>query len=328
MVTLKSVFMSKGSPNILIVEGNAKHRALIEEKFRSTFSNLSLKHAGDIAQATPLLEKHDWDLVIVNWQLADGTALELIQKLAAVRPEAAVAVLTEEAGAIDIDVPAHHGAIEFFMKDRRTLEYFSQRAQRLIEANERLLSLFHQKTNTGSGASDPGKSFQDPLTHVYNRSYFDHTLARELSLANRHRYEFAMLLVDIDGFPQLAAQKGRAFAEDCLKKLASALSRATRSGDIVARYNENAKPASSQEQFVALLHQCRKSDAVRCANRIFKLLKEQSQDKAGQELFTVSIGILHYQGETKTLFPQDLIDDARRALLSAKSLGVSRYAFA
>jgi GGDEF domain-containing protein len=78
---------------------------------------------------------------------------------------------------------------------------------------------------------------------------------------------------------------------------------------------------------VVLLHQCRKADAVRCANRIFKTLKEQMSDPKERELFTVSIGILHYQGESKTLFPEDLIEDARRALVSAKSLGSSRYSF-
>jgi len=302
------------APSLLLVEDNEGHSYLIQEKFRDAFPECRISLARSIRQASKLLPQKPWDLIIVSAQLPDGRAGDFLEQIAATQPFVAVAVLTDgadDAGQIELEAAGHHGAVEILTKDRQTLESFVSRVRRLMSANQRLCRLLHEKSRSGN---EP--SFRDPLTRVYSRAYFDDTLRREVSRANRYQHEMSLLIVDVDGFSELTERRGKNFGERCLKRLASVLVEAVREGDLVARYGDN--------QFVMLLSHCRKSDSLRCARRILK----EVRDKTAPEVFTVSIGSIHYRGDSKVIRPRRLIRLAERALSQAKALGGARYAAA
>lgn len=295
------------SPALLLVESNEGHRFLIEEKFRGAFPDAEIFCASTLREASEMLPSKSWDLVIINWKLPDGMATDFLDRLSAKHPFAAVAILTEETVNPEIEISGHSGAVEFLTKDRPTLNSFVGRVQRLMAASRRMNSLLHEREDLNEGLL-----FRDALTAAYNRAYFEDTLHREVSRANRHEYDLSLVMVDVDGFEDLTKTKGLVFGEQCLKKLASILTQAVRSGDVVARYD--------QEQFVMLLSHCKKSDAVRCARRVLETLKKQS----ASHRFSVSIGLMHYQGASKVTRPQKLVARAHQAVLKARARGGAR----
>jgi two-component system cell cycle response regulator len=296
-----------GSPALLLVEENDGHAYLIEERFRDAFPEAEIVRARNLKEAADALPTKTWDLAIVNETLPDGNAADFVDRLSAVQPFAAVAVLTEETRDIGMEFTGHHGAVEVLTKDRSTLESFVTRIKRLMAASQRISKLLHEGDD---GAL--GMLFRDPLTGVYNRAYFDESLRREVFRCNRYGQDMGILLVDVDGFMGLVKKKGSPAGEKCLKKVASFLTKCVRSGDIVARYGE--------DQFAVLLNHCRKVDTAHCAKRVLQAIREQKASGA----FTVSIGALHHSGNSKIHRPQQLVAQATKALHRAKTQGGGR----
>lgn len=293
---------------LLLVEDNDGHSYLIHEKFRNAFPEAEICRAKNLREALKLLPQQSWDLVITNWVLPDGSGAQILDHLSERQPFAAVAILADDERQVELDATGHHGAVEVLTKDRKTLESFILRVQRLMTASQKINRLLHDKAESGSNSL-----LRDPLTQVYNRAYFDDTLRRDVSRANRYQHEMSLLIVDVDGFRDLVKTKGRNVGERCLKNLAEMLTEAVRSGDVVARYGEN--------QFVMLLTHCRKKDSLRCAERVLKSVRKRTDAEA----FTVSIGVMHYKGSNKTIRPKHMLKLVEEALWTAKQSGGARY---
>lgn len=294
---------------LLVVEDNEQHSFLIENKFREAFPEAEVVTVRSLEEATKALPKNYWDLIIVETRLPDGRGTDLLPRIAAHQPLVAVAVLTEDPAHEEIPESAHHGAVQFLRKDRQTLETFQIHAHRLIAVTRRMQRLLNVQPGTGTSLT-----FRDPVTQVYNRHFFEEALQREAAQSNRYGQEFALLSVDLDDYPNLLQRQGEPEAERCLQKLASILRRSVRMGDIVALYEE--------AQFMLLLSQCHKEDAVRCAGRIL----QQIQKEPGRRPFTVSIGVVHYHG--KVCHPKKVLMQAGSALHRAKKEGGNRYVIA
>ena len=154
-----------------------------------------------------------------------------------------------------------------------------------------------------------GQPFADSLTQVYNRLFFDEVLRREVERANRYQSEFSILFVDVDQLEQLNRRGGKAMGDQCLKRLAAVVMGAVRAGDIVARHGG--------DEFVILLDHCRPLDAIQCAHRILERLAEAP----GECRFTVSIGLMHYEGVQQVSRPEQLLSHAVHATSQAKRQG-------
>jgi len=296
------------TPSLLLVEENEGHSFLIHEKFQDAFPESEITRAKNLKEALKYLPSKDWDLVITNWSLPDGSGAQVLDRLSEIQPFAAVAILADDEREVELNAAGHHGAVEVLTKDRKTLESFISRVQRLMTASQKINRLLHEKAQSGNGTL-----FRDPLTQVYNRAYFDDALRRDVSRANRYRHEMSLLIVDVDGFRNIVKAKGRNQGERCLRNLAEVLTNSVRSGDLVARYGEN--------QFVVLLTHCRKKDSLKCANRVLKEIQKR-KDADG---FTVSIGMIHYQGSQKLLRPKQMLKLAEDALWTAQKSGGDRY---
>ncbi len=296
-------------PAILVIEQNHGHSLLIEEKIQNSYPWADIHHAHSLQEASSLLPTKKWDLILLNAQLPDGLCTDFIEELSTTQPFAAVAVLTEEITENILNSSHHRGTMEFLVKDRQTLDSLCTRVKRLLSANDRLKRLLEQ---TG-GLESTSTPFQDPLTHTYNRNYFEDALKREVSRANRYENDFSLLIADVDGLSRINEAAGHESGNHCLKALAEILTGAIRSGDLVARYEG--------DRFVMLLPHCNKKDAIRCASRVLKKVRAEKGDSA----FTVSIGVLHYKGSPKVNRPETVMAQAKGALIWAKSHGGNRY---
>lgn len=131
------------------------------------------------------------------------------------------------------------------------------------------------------------QAIQDPLTGLYNRSYFLYRLEEELAYSSRHRAPFALLMLDLDDFKAVNDRLGHSQGDKVLHKIGELMRRATRREDVPARYGG--------DEFILLLLGCQIPDALDKAERIRALIASRALPK--EEAFGLtmgcSVGILH-----------------------------------
>jgi diguanylate cyclase (GGDEF)-like protein len=77
---------------------------------------------------------------------------------------------------------------------------------------------------------------RDWLTGLYNRRYFEETLADHIESANRYGRELSLVLFDLDRFKQVNDTEGHDAGDRVLRVFAEKLKAAARSADIVCRF--------------------------------------------------------------------------------------------
>ncbi|MGN7614567.1 diguanylate cyclase, partial [Magnetococcales bacterium HHB-1] len=101
----------------------------------------------------------------------------------------------------------------------------------------------------------------DGLTSIPNRRRFDERLDLEWRRASRSGESLTLILMDIDYFKPYNDNYGHAQGDECLKTVASALSKTvTRAADMVARYGG--------EEFVSLLPGLNGSESLMMGERL------------------------------------------------------------
>jgi len=159
-------------------------------------------------------------------------------------------------------------------------------------------------------------SFKDGLTGVSNRRMFDSIMEVEWANARRNNQPLSLLVIDIDYFKQYNDHYGHIQGDECLKRVAQALSAAaTRARDFFARFGG--------EEFVLVLPEtdaeAAKKVAERCRSLMFKEQIPHAKSEVSQML-TVSIGV-----GTITPSHKDeaiaFIEDVDKRLYQAKQQG-------
>ncbi len=77
---------------------------------------------------------------------------------------------------------------------------------------------------------------RDPLTDLYNRRVFWELFEYEVARAQRHNYQFALLVIDLDNFKLVNDNYGHSVGDRYLQGIAHAIKGVLRPGDIFARY--------------------------------------------------------------------------------------------
>ena len=155
-------------------------------------------------------------------------------------------------------------------------------------------------------------AFLDALTGLFNRRYFDRSIAVEIARAHRERSPLGFLLCDIDRFKEINDSWGHAAGDRVLNELAAVLADMGRKTDIVTRFGG--------EEFCFLLPNT-KPEFVRLVAERVRAKVEASTitlDNGEKLKVTASIGIGIYKaGDTGAL----LIQRADEALYRAKGQG-------
>ena len=152
---------------------------------------------------------------------------------------------------------------------------------------------------------------RDALTGVNNRTTFDDSLVREISLAKRHDQDFTMLIIDIDFFKKVNDTYGHKVGDDALKVIAETIQQSIRATDMLFRYGG--------EEFVVFLGNTDGEKSYDIADRILKSVREIEMQVNEQLLdLTVSIGMasLDRQDSGESLFNR-----ADAAMYTAKNDG-------
>ena len=158
---------------------------------------------------------------------------------------------------------------------------------------------------------------RDGLTNLANRRCFDETLQAEWARAMRQGQPLSLLMVDVDNFKAYNDANGHLGGDECLKRIASAVSSEMRANDLVARYG-------GEEFAVILPNQSLKGAAIvaeRIRSRVERLQVPNRNATAGH--VTVSIGAATALAAADSS-PSQLVAIADAALYRAKHMGRNR----
>ena len=160
-------------------------------------------------------------------------------------------------------------------------------------------------------------SFLEPLTHLYNRPYFNNQLEKEILRSRRSGESFTLLLLDIDGFREYNARFLNASGNIALQEFAGILGGSVREVDTVARMGGSG--------FAVILLESNTDGALALANRIIQRFRRHllpGIDGSRTERLNASIGIASFPSDSFDF--ADLLSKAERALYAARERGGGR----
>ncbi len=155
----------------------------------------------------------------------------------------------------------------------------------------------------------------DPLTKLSNRRHFEDVLNDEFKRAARYNAPLACLMIDIDYFKKINDGYGHHTGDLVLREIAHIIKNAIREIDITARWGG--------EEFVVLLPQTEKEDALQSASRILEAIVTHKFTCLPDKKITASIGIASLPDPSINT-GEKLIDASDIAMYEAKRKGRNR----
>jgi len=156
---------------------------------------------------------------------------------------------------------------------------------------------------------------RDPLTGLHNRRTFVQSLRERLAsleAPRRSAGEWALLLIDLDGFKEVNDTCGHARGDAVLVAVAEAIRDRTRADDVVGRLGG--------DEF-AVMFRSRMGDAVAIGEQIIARISQAAASVDGTPPVTASVGIARLRPGDRA---DDALDAADRAMYRAKRAGKAR----
>jgi diguanylate cyclase (GGDEF)-like protein len=169
----------------------------------------------------------------------------------------------------------------FDSRDLKLLEALSDFAAIALE-NARHVKRIHELT------------IKDDCTSLYNARHMGFILDTEIYRSQRYNYEFSIVFIDLDHFKQVNDTHGHLVGSRLLGEMGDALKTNSRLIDFAFRYGG--------DEFVLLLPQTSKDNAIKVARRLHRLIRETVWlAKEGLDIrVTPSIGLAAYPADSKT----------------------------
>jgi diguanylate cyclase (GGDEF)-like protein len=171
-------------------------------------------------------------------------------------------------------------------------EGFSQRDLALLEAladyaaiaieNARHVQRIHELTIT------------DDCTSLYNARHLNFMLDTEIYRSHRYAFEFSLIFIDLDHFKNVNDTHGHLVGSKLLAEIGEAVKEKCRLIDLAFRYGG--------DEFVVLLPQTSKENALGVARRLHRLIRETIwlKDTGLNVHVTASVGVASYPTDSRT----------------------------
>ena len=169
----------------------------------------------------------------------------------------------------------------FNARDLKLLEALADFAAIALE-NARHVKRIHELTIT------------DDCTTLYNARHMGVILETEIYRSQRYNYEFSIVFIDLDHFKQVNDTHGHLIGSRLLGEIGNALKTHCRLIDFAFRYGG--------DEFVLLLPQTSKENALNVARRLHKLIRGTAWlESAGLNVnITPSVGVASYPADSRT----------------------------
>jgi diguanylate cyclase (GGDEF)-like protein len=173
------------------------------------------------------------------------------------------------------------GVEGFDPRDLKLLEALSDFAAIALE-NARHVKRIHELT------------IKDDCTSLYNARHMGFILDTEIYRSQRYNYEFSIVFIDLDHFKQVNDTHGHLVGSRLLAEIGEALKTNCRLIDFAFRYGG--------DEFVILLPQTSKDNAINVARRLHKLIRETVwlKEEGLKIHITPSVGLAAYPVDSKT----------------------------
>jgi len=179
----------------------------------------------------------------------------------------------------------------FTMKDRKHISYLADAAAIALNNAQTFIALQRM-------------SILDPLTQLYNRTYFIRCLEKETTRLNRYLGDLSLMFIDLDDFKKFNDLYGHTVGDLVLKEFSNLIKNNLRDADIAARFGG--------EEFVVMLPNTDREGAYKTAERLQQSIR--NTEIAGHKI-SASIGIACYRSG---LTAKMLIDRADKAMYHVK----------
>jgi len=156
----------------------------------------------------------------------------------------------------------------------------------------------------------------DGLTGLYNRRYFEESLAKEVQRARRQNQPFSIIGIDLDFLKKINDTYGHNFGDLAIKTIADVLKANARSVDVAARIGG--------EEFNVLLPGISSQGAMIAAERIRKSIENTEIDTIGH--ITGSLGVATYFEHSENI--DELLELTDQAMYTSKRNGRNRVTLA
>jgi diguanylate cyclase (GGDEF)-like protein len=169
----------------------------------------------------------------------------------------------------------------FDPRDLKLLEALSDFAAIALE-NARHVKRIHELTIT------------DDCTTLYNARHMGFILETEIYRSQRYNYEFSLIFIDLDHFKQVNDTQGHLVGSRLLGEIGNSLKAHCRLIDFAFRYGG--------DEFVLLLPQTSKENAMNVARRLHRLIRETTwlQNDGLNIKLTASMGVASYPVDSRT----------------------------
>src|ERR1700684_3126034 len=169
----------------------------------------------------------------------------------------------------------------FSHRDLALLEALADYAAIAIE-NARHVQRIHELTIT------------DDCTSLYNARHMNFMLDTEIYRSHRYAFEFSLIFIDLDRFKNVNDTHGHLVGSKLLAEIGEAVKEKCRLIDLAFRYGGC--------EFVVLLPQTSKENALGVARRLHKLIREAVwlQDTGLDVHVTASVGVAAYPTDSRT----------------------------
>ncbi|QEM81655.1 GGDEF domain-containing protein [Halomonas binhaiensis] len=195
---------------------------------------------------------------------------------------------------------------------------YHERTRRLIETGITRVALVLSSISLQEKLAT--LSYNDGLTGLRNRRYFEELMFHEAVSALRNQTSLTLAIVDIDHFKLFNDRFGHSAGDVVLCGVAQLLAESFRDNDVVCRLGG--------EEFVILLPHAQANDALMRIDQMTQILASTNFKHAHQPLGTVSLscGIASFPCHTSD--PHTLLEIADNALYRAKQSGRARITMA
>lgn len=305
--------------------GRTPMRVLVADDSRTSLAVLgrhirAMGHAvltaRDGEQALAIYREERPDLVLMDVMMPGQDGLDVARAMRKSLPSEWIPILFLSARVEDRDIArgVEAGGDDYLTKPVNPLvlrakilamQRIAAMRRELAEANRQLAQL----------------STEDPLTGLANRRRFDNFLQRQWKSAARHAdRRLSLLMIDVDEFKSYNDRYGHLQGDECLRRIAAAITGALKRGsDLAARYGG--------EEFAVVMPETPLRGAFAVAARIADAVRGQRTGHAANSLphrqVTVSIGAATARPAAGSP-PARLLEAADLALYRAKQSGRDR----
>jgi len=303
-------FREEEQVEILIVDDDPNYRETVADILEDEGYKVSKVETG-IASIEEVTKKF-FNVVLVDFKLADITGLDLAKKIKAIDKDAYIIVVTGHASletalkAIEMREEIYGFVIKGGGRDPGQLKWTIKSALR-----EQRLALDKMKAENELRRANKRLeelSITDDLTGIYNRRHFYEKLSQETARAQRHKHPLSLLMFDVDHFKSYNDTRGHLAGNRILERVGRIISEETREVDFGFRYGG--------DEFTVILPETSQKNAIVVAERIRKAFQKCKFDET-----TLSIGVAQYDSKSDL---DTLIKHADETMYRAKSQGGNR----